>query len=364
MNSIGRIFRLTDYGESHGKAIGGVIDGVPAGFRLDTAYVQDKVDMRRPGINPLTSPRRERDIVQWLSGIDGESVTLGTPVGFVVCNEDVRSADYEQLRHAYRPGHADFTTEARYGLRDYRGGGRASARQTLCRVVAGAVAMQFLADAGVELRAFISGIGTEEMASPYQVFPTSEAIRTSPVYCPDAATSGRIVALLREEIVGRESIGGRVSLICRGMEAGIGSPVYGRLNARLAAAMMSINASRGIEFGLGMESARRRGRDAVDEYLSMDGTGRHRRVHTASNMAGGIEGGITNGEDICFSVAFKPTPTRPYAVESLTDEGESVTVEPRGRHDPCVAIRAVPVVEAMAAIVLLDELLLSRCARW
>lgn len=364
MNTFGRIFRLTDFGESHGPAMGGVIDGVPAGFRLNTELVQENLNRRKPG-NRFTTQRSEDDIVEWLSGISNEGITLGTPIGFIVRNKDKRSADYSHLKHSFRPGHADYTTYVKYGIRDHRGGGRASARQTLCRVVAGAIAEQMLLTMNIRIRAFISGVGPYVMENPYQHFPSESDILDSAVYCPDTDISCRIEDYLKNEIVGHDSVGGRVSLICRGVTPGIGSPVYGRLDARLAEAMIGINAAKGIEFGMGMKSAGVTGICGIDSYTCAKITDNNNLcIRTAENRSGGIDGGISSGEDICFSVAFKPTPSRPYAVNSFTDKGDATIIDAGGRHDPCVAIRAVLVVRAMTAMVLLDEILINRAARW
>lgn len=363
MNTFGRIFRLTDFGESHGPAMGGVIDGVPARFILNLSLVQEYVDMRRPG-SRLQSPRREADCIEWLSGLDRNGVTLGTPIGFLIRNTDVRPDDYKGFQKAFRPGHADYVTFAKYGIQSGSGGGRTSARQTVCRVVAGAVAAQMLEQKGVQLRAFVSAIGSIIMDEPYAVFPDRKSVFASPVRCPDEAISSKMQQFLINEILGKDSVGGRVSVICRGLEPGIGSPVYHKLTARLAAAMMSINAAKAIEFGLGAESAFRTGTTGIDSIISATGQGSELRLHTAENLSGGIDGGLSNGEDITLSVYFKPTPTRPYPVKSYNSDGEPVIISAGGRHDPCVAIRAVPVVEAMAAMTLLDEMLINRSAGW
>lgn len=361
MNTFGHIFRLTDFGESHGPAIGGIIDGCPANWLLDLDAVQSAVDRRRPCRNRFTTQRRETDRVQWLSGLDEHGVTLGTPIAFMVCNQDTRSGDYVHLRDTFRPGHADYTTFVKYGIREYRGGGRASARQTFTRVVAGALAEQFLRAEGVEILAYLSGLGPVQMSDPYVVQATRADIDASPFFAPTRALTDEYESVFEGL---EDSVGGRVSLIVRGVPAGLGSPVYDKLTARLAQAMMSINAARGVEFGLGMKSAAMYGREAIDTYTSATGSGSELRIRTEQNHCGGIEGGVSTGEDIRLSVAFKPTPTRPYPVPTFNYRGESVILEPKGRHDPCVAIRAVPVVEAMAAMVLLDELLLARTTRF
>jgi chorismate synthase len=357
MNSIGKIFRLTEFGESHGHAIGGVIDGVPSNFHLDMENLRRKVAQRRPGASPLTSPRRESDSVEFLSGLKGDT-TLGTPIGFIVRNEDARSEDYEALANAYRPNHADYTYQCRYGIRDHRGGGRASARTTIPRVVAGAIALQILKTMGVEVRAFISQIGDVALEEPYARFPEEEEIFDSPVRCHDAECSAAMESLVRG-CVGKDSIGGRVSVIIRGVPAGVGNPVYGKIQSLLAAAMMSINAARGVEFGDGFASAAAYGTEVIDRFTpNGDGT-----LATETNHSGGLQGGITNGSDITLSVAFKPTPTLPIPLATYDNAGNPVILPARGRHDPCVAIRAVSVVEAMAAFTILDALLLHNASK-
>ncbi len=331
MNTFGNKFRLTTFGESHGPAMGGVIDGCPPGMRLDLEGVQRELDRRRPGNKPHTSARRESDRVEWLSGLSPEGVTLGTPIGFMVRNEDMRSRDYDALRDVFRPNHADHTYMARYGIRDHRGGGRASARETLCRVVGGAVARQWLASRGISVAASLAFIG--------------------PCPTPDGVLTPEAEALLREVEAAGDSIGGVVRGSIKGMPAGIGNPVADKLHARLGAAMLSINAAMGFEYGAGFGAASMRGSEMADE---MQG-GRY-----LSNNCGGINGGISNGEEIYFRVAFKPTPTIARPLRTMTDEGADTVLSARGRHDPCVAIRAVPVVEAMALLTLADQLLLSQ----
>jgi chorismate synthase len=353
MNSFGKIYRLTEFGESHGTAIGGIIDGVPAGITLDIAHIQRKLDQRRPGYNPLTSPRKEPDSVEFLSGIK-DGVTLGTPIGFIIRNHDAHSEDYAALQHVYRPNHADYTYEQRYGIRDHRGGGRASARSTASRIVAGAIALQILAQQGIQIRAFISQIGPAIMPHPYASFPDEDTIYASDVRCPDAKVAEEMASIVRS-CIGKDSVGGRVSAIIRGVRAGIGNPVYEKVQGVLAAAMMSINAAHGFEYGDGFRLAGAYGTEVLDRFIP-DGNG---GVTTDANHSGGIQGGITNGNDITFSVAFKPTPTLPIDVVSCDDKGQPTTITARGRHDPCVAIRAVSVVEAMAAISILDCILSS-----
>lgn len=353
MNSFGHTLRLTTFGESHGPAIGGVLDGMPAGLRVDPGLVQQALDRRRPGGGALGSARREPDRVQILSGIyDG--LTLGTPIGFVIPNTDTRSADYERLRHLYRPNHADFTYQAKYGVRDHRGGGRASARETACRVVAGALAEQALAIHGITLCAYASAIGGVECECGR---PDPSQVYASDVRCPDP----RAAALMRERIQAARSagdtVGGTVSCVVRGVPPGLGEPLFGKLQASLAAAMMSIPAAKGFEYGLGFASASALGSETADIFLPGE------PVRTLANHSGGIQGGISNGGEITFRVAFKPAPTLMRPVPTIDDSGRPATLEMTGRHDPCVVPRAVPVVGAMACLVLLDAMLMHRTDR-
>lgn len=325
MNTFGKLFRLTTFGESHGPAIGGVIDGVPPRVAIDTEAVQAELDRRRPGQSDVTSQRRESDRVQFLSGLEG-GVTTGAPIGFVITNGNARPADYDWLRHAFRPSHADFTYQAKYGIRSVEGGGRASARETACRVVAGAVARQMLALKGITVAARIAAIGAIDS-------PTPEQVRQEMIRVRDMA----------------DSVGGIVECTMSGVPAGVGEPLADKLSATLAAAMMSIPAAKGFEIGMGFDGCRRLGSETIDEFT--DG------FRTLTNHSGGVQGGISNGADIVCRVAFKPVATIMRPVGGSTDQGRAVTLNPRGRHDCCVLPRAVPVVEAMAAITLLDALL-------
>lgn len=339
MNTFGTLFRLTTFGESHGPAIGGIIDGVPAGMEISVDDVQRELDRRRPGRSTLTSARQESDRVQFLSGIY-EGRALGTPIGFIIPNKDARSSDYESMRHIYRPSHADFAYDAKYGLRDWRGGGRASARETACRVVGGAVARQYLLAAGVEVSAFISRIGNAARQSPSE--PLDQLL-------------AEVEAARREQ----DSVGGEVTCTCTGVPAGLGEPVAGKLHAMLAASLMSIPGAKGVELGDGFAMSARRGSEAVDIYI-----GTPRGIRTATNHSGGIQGGISTGMPITLRIAFKPTPTIARPLMTVDDAGRPATLEARGRHDPCIALRAVPVVEAMACMTLLDAMLMHRAARW
>ena len=356
MNSIGKIYRLTTFGESHGNAMGGVIDGVPAGVVLDLEAIQHFVARRRPGQSAITTTRNETDRVEFLSGIF-EGVTTGTPIGFIIRNEDARSEHYEHLRHLYRPSHADYTYQAKYGHRDHRGGGRASARETVARQVAGAIAMQILQQMGVSITAYTSQIGTITLPYDYTTYDLG-CIDNNPVRCPDADIAQQMQALIEEVRADGDTIGGVVTCIAQGVPAGWGEPVFDKLHADLGKAMLSINAVKGFEYGMGFAGASCRGSQMCDIFDTQDG-----KITTRTNHSGGIQGGISNGADIYFRVAFKPTPTLQQPVETVMSDGTPTTTIAKGRHDACVIPRAVPIVEAMAAIVLLDHALRNRAAR-
>lgn len=350
MNTIGTLYRLTSFGESHGTAIGGVIDGLPAGIRLDIGQIQHFMSRRRPGQSDITTQRRETDRVEFLSGIfEGEST--GTPIGFIIHNDDSRSQDYNDLRHLYRPSHADYTYTAKYGIRDHRGGGRASARETAVRCVAGAIALQVLHGMDVTVTAYTSQIGTVALPGDYRQYDLSH-IDDNAVRCPHPPTARTMEGVIEAVKAEGDSIGGIVACIIRGVPAGWGEPIFDKLHADLGKAMLGINAAKGFEYGAGFAAAAMRGSQANDSFISQEG-----RTATLTNHSGGIQGGISNGEDIYFRVAFKPTPTLPRPTQSITDDGQPATYTPHGRHDPCIVPRAVPVVEAMAAIVLLDHYL-------
>lgn len=357
MNTIGKIFTLTGFGESHGAAIGGVIDGMPAGVRIDLEKVQQQLDRRRPGQSAITTSRRESDTVEVLSGLF-EGVTTGTSIGFIIRNENQHSSDYEQLRGAFRPSHADYTYTSKYGLRDHRGGGRSSARETATRVVAGAFARQALEQLGISITAYTSSVGPINLDKDYADLDLGIA-ETNAVRCPDPLKASEMEELIKQVKHDGDTIGGVVTCVVKGVPVGLGEPVFGRLNARLAEAMMSINASKGFEYGMGFRGVELRGSEVMDRFvLGADGS-----IHTAANNSGGIQGGISNGEDIYFRVAFKPVATLMQDVETVDAAGNPVVIKAKGRHDPCVVPRAVPIVEAMAAIVLLDAYLLNRAAR-
>lgn len=355
MNSFGERFRLTSFGESHGAAIGGVIDGMQPGIAIDLVEVQRQLDRRRPGQSDITTARRESDKVEVLSGMM-EGLTTGTPIGFIVRNADHRSGDYDNMRHVMRPSHADYTYQLKYGIRDHRGGGRSSARETIARVVAGAFALQALALHGISVTAYTSQVGDIKVEAPYSALDLS-AVDSNIVRCPDTPTALRMIELIRAVKAEGDTIGGVVTCVVKGAPAGLGEPVFGKLQSRLASAMMSINAAKGFDYGLGFDDCGRRGSEMIDTWLPADSS--IPRVHTASNHSGGIQGGISNGEDIYFRVAFKPVATLLRDVPTVDDRGNATTLHARGRHDPCVLPRAVPIVEAMAAMVIYDSLLLS-----
>ena len=356
-NTFGKIYRLTTFGESHGPAIGGIIDGVPAGVKIDLDAVQHELDRRRPGQSDIVTGRRESDTVTFLSGIF-EGVTTGTPIGFTIPNADQHSADYDNMRGVLRPSHADFTYTAKYGVRDHRGGGRSSARETASRVVGGAIARQILSHYGITIAAYTSRVGGIAVDKPYTQLDLALA-ETNAVRCPDPATADAMIQLIRQVKTEGDTVGGIVTCVITGVPAGLGEPVADRLNAMLAGAMLSINAAKGFEIGMGFDGARMRGSQVIDPF-TVDDSG---HITTTANHSGGIQGGISNGADIWFNVAFKPVATLLRPVDTITESGEKVTLQARGRHDPCVVARAVPVVEAMAAMTLLDAMLMNRSAR-
>ena len=356
-NSFGNIFRLTSFGESHGAAIGGVIDGMPAGIAIDLDAVQRELDRRRPGQSAIVTARNEKDRVRILSGIF-EGVTTGTSIGFIIENENQHSADYGNIKDAFRPSHADYTYTSKYGLRDYRGGGRSSARETAARVVAGAFARQALAQLGIDLYAYTSQVGEIALSRDYRLY-SRDAIDTNAVRCPDATKAAEMEQLIKQVKGEGDTIGGIITGVITGVPVGLGEPVFGKLHAMLGAAMLSINAVKGFEYGDGFDFATRRGSEVNDAFTT-DSAG---RVRTATNHSGGIQGGISNGEDIIFRVAFKPVATLLRDVNTIDKNGNSITLKARGRHDPCVLPRAVPIVEAMAAMVILDAYLLNKTTR-
>lgn len=341
-NTFGTIFRLTTFGESHGEAIGGIIDGCPAGLELDYDAIRHEMERRRPGQSAIVSQRRESDEVQFLSGIF-EGRTTGTPIGFLIPNEDHKSADYTHIKDVYRPSHADYTYDKKYGIRDYRGGGRSSARETACRVVGGAIAKQLLP--GITINAFVSSVGDIFIDKPYQALDFS-LTDTNDVRCPDNATAEKMEAYIKQVRKEGDTVGGTITCVIQGVPEGWGEPVFDKLHAEMGKAMLSINAVKGFEYGSGFCGAKMKGSEHNDLFNN-DGT-------TKSNLSGGVQGGISNGMDIYFRVAFKPVATIMQGQQTINKEHETVTMQGRGRHDACVVPRAVPIVEAMAALVLAD----------
>ncbi len=355
-NSFGQSFRITTFGESHGKAIGVVIDGCPAGLDVDVEFIQRELDRRRPGQSAIVTQRKESDEVQILSGLF-EGCTTGTPIAMVIHNADARSRDYSHIATAFRPSHADYTYHAKYGRRDYRGGGRSSARETAARVAAAAVAKQLLLREGVRVSAYVSQVGPVVLNTSYHELDLSQAER-NPVRCPHAETAAEMERLIRQVRKEGDTIGGVVSGLVQGCPPGLGEPVFDKLQADLAKAVMSINACKGFAYGSGFEGAFLRGSQHNDPFFR-DGEA----VRTRTNHSGGIQGGISNGMDIYFRAAFKPVATIVPDQESLNEAGETIVVKGKGRHDPCVLPRAVPIVEAMTALVLADHWLRHRLSK-
>jgi chorismate synthase len=342
-STFGTLYRLTTFGESHGVAIGGIIDGVPSNILLDLDKIQRELDRRKPGQSAIVTQRKESDTVQFLSGVF-EGKTTGTPIGFIIPNDDQKSGDYEHLKDSFRPSHADFTFEKKYGIRDYRGGGRSSARETASRVVAGAIAKQILDSLGIEFSTYVDQVGSIRLND--SSFFLMDAIESNPVRCPDLKTAERMEELIREVRKDGDTIGGCVKCMIINVPVGLGEPVFDKLHAELGKAMFSINAVKGVEFGSGFSAIEMRGSDHNDLF-NADST-------TKTNNSGGIQGGISNGMPIEFRVAFKPVATLIKSQSTINSKGETIELEGKGRHDACVVPRAVPIVEAMAAIVILD----------
>lgn len=357
MNSFGKIYRLTTFGESHGPALGGVIDGMPAGIEIDMTQIQHQLSRRRPGQSTITTGRRENDEVEILSGVF-EGVTTGTPIGFTIRNTNQHSSDYENMRHAWRPSHADYTYQMKYGVRDHRGGGRASARETAARVVGGAFARLALATRGITVQAYTSQVGTIKVPLPYSELDL-DLTDNNAVRCPHQATAIEMTELIEMVKSDGDSIGGVITCVIKGVKPGAGQPLFDKLQSRLAAAMMSIPAAKGFDYGMGFEGCTNRGSEMNDRFVRLADNS----ITTATNHSGGIQGGISNGNDIYFRVAFKPVATLLRTIDTLDDHGNEITLETRGRHDPCVLPRAVPVVEAMAAMTILDALLIDKTTR-
>ena len=347
-NTFGKLFKLTTFGESHGEALGGIIDGCPAGIALDFDTIQTEMQRRKPGQSSIVTQRKEADEVQFLSGIF-EGKTTGTPIGFIISNTNQKSDDYSHIKDSYRPSHADYVYEKKYGIRDYRGGGRSSARETASRVAAGAIAKQIIPE--IKINAFVSSVGELFVDKPYQDLDFS-LTETNAVRCPDLATAKKMENYIKEIKKQGDTVGGTITCVIQNVPIGLGEPVFDKLHAELGKAMLSINAVKGFELGSGFCGARMKGSDHNDLY-NADGT-------TKTNLSGGIQGGISNGMDIYFRVAFKPVATLIQKQEVLTKTGELIEQQGKGRHDPCVVPRAVPIVEAMAALVVADYFLLSK----
>lgn len=356
MNTFGRIYRLTSFGESHGQGIGGVIDGCPAGVKLDMEFIQAELDRRRPGQSSITTPRKEADKVEFLSGVF-EGKTTGTPIGFLIHNDNQHSSDYDNMKDLYRPSHADYTYQTKYGIRDHRGGGRSSARETIARCVAGAIAKLILAQEGIVINAYTSQVGHIKLEAPYQEYDFTQ-IEQNAVRCPDPVKAQEMETLIADVKSKGDTIGGVITCVAQGVPVGLGEPVFEKLHAVLGSAMLSINAVKGFEYGDGFESALYRGSERNDVFYNDNGA-----VSTRTNYSGGIQGGISNGQDIYFRVAFKPVATILMEQHTVDTEGKDTLLKAKGRHDPCVLPRAVPIVEAMTAMTLLDFWLLQKTHR-
>ena len=368
-NTFGTLFKLSSFGESHGPALGGVIDGCPAGLKIDLDFVQLELNRRKPGQSHITTQRKEGDVVEFLSGIF-EGVTTGMPIGFVIKNEDQKSKDYSHIQDAFRPSHADFTYEEKYGLRDYRGGGRSSARETACRIVAGAIAKLILKEKNISINAFVKQVGKIKLDKSFEELDFSKT-ENNVVRCPDEKVAEQMITYIEEIKKQGDTIGGVIQCVIKNTPIGLGEPVFDKLHAVLGQAMLSINAVMGFEIGSGFDSIKFKGSELNDEFVPFDSTSTGsaqaaqgtKKITTKTNNSGGIQGGISNGMPIYFNVAFKPVATIMQDQKSVNKQGEEVILEGKGRHDPCVLPRAVPIVESMAALVLVDFLLLARCNR-
>ena len=356
-NSFGNVFTLTTFGESHGTAVGGVVDGMPAGIEVDLEFIQHELNRRRPGQSTITTSRQEPDQVELLSGVF-EGRTTGCPIGFIVRNQNQHSSDYDELRTLFRPSHADYTYYYKYGMRDHRGGGRSSARITISRVVAGALAKLALRQQGISIEAYTSQVGNIALEHDYRHYDLS-LTESNAVRCPDPEKAAEMEQLIQQVKAEGDTIGGVISCVVKGCPVGLGEPEFDKLHAQLAHAMLSINAVKGFEYGQGFAGVTQRGSEQNDIFINEE-----LRVKTLTNHSGGIQGGISNGQDIYFRVAFKPVATLLREQQTVDVDGNATTFTAKGRHDPCVLPRAVPVVEAMAAITLLDHFLLSKMSRF
>lgn len=355
-NTFGKIFTLTSFGESHGAGIGGVIDGFPAGIAIDTDFIQQELNRRKPGQSKITTDRKEGDVVELLSGVF-EGVSTGCPIGFLVRNTNQHSSDYENLRNVFRPSHADYTYTQKYGVRDHRGGGRSSARETISRCVAGALAKLALKQLGVSIQAYTSQVGNIALEKDYKLYDLN-LTETNAVRCPDPEKAQQMEELIAGVKAEGDTIGGVITCVVKGCPVGLGEPAFGKLHAALGHAMLTINAVKGFEYGEGFDGVCQRGSEQNDIFFNDGGV-----INTRTNHSGGIQGGISNGQDIFFRVAFKPVATLLQEQPTVNKDGEDTLVKARGRHDPCVLPRAVPVVEAMTAMVLLDYYLMNKTTK-
>ena len=355
-NSIGEIFRITTFGESHGEAIGVVIDGCPAGLHIDLAFLQQELDRRKPGQSSITTSRKENEQFRIISGVF-EQKSTGAPISILIPNEDVKSSDYEQIKEIYRPSHADYTFDAKYGIRDYRGGGRSSARETAARVVAGAIAKLLLKQYHINVTAYVSEIGKIKCSTEYALLNLADTEK-SLVRCPDKTVSDAMIKSIEKAKKEGDSLGGIIKCIVSGMPAGLGEPVFDKLHADIGKAVLSINAVKGFEYGSGFAGTKMKGSEHNDTFTNKNG-----KVVTTTNYSGGIQGGISNGMDFYCNVAFKPTATIAHLQQSVDKKGNQVEVAVKGRHDPCVVPRAVPIVEAMIALTVADHLLRNKTTR-
>lgn len=349
MNSFGNLFKISTFGESHGEAVGVVIDGCPAGLTIDTNFIQSELNRRKPGQSNVTTQRKEDESFEILSGVF-ENKTLGTPICMMVRNKDAKSKDYQYLKDTYRPSHADYTYEAKYGIRDYRGGGRSSARETVARVIAGAVAKLILRKYNISIQAYVRSVADLQVKQHYTALDLSKT-ESNIVRCPDEEMAKKFIAKIEEVKKEGDTVGGTIQCIIQNVPVGVGEPVFDKLQATLAHAMLSINAAQGFEYGSGFEGAKLKGSENNDEYYIEDD-----KVRTRTNYSGGIQGGISNGEDIYFNVAFKPVATILKKQNTVNKNSEEIELQNEGRHDPCVLPRAVVIVEAMAAVVMVDAL--------
>lgn len=355
-SSFGKLFKIHTYGESHGPALGVVIEGCPAGLEIDESFIQLELDRRKPGQSKITTQRREADEFEILSGVFGGKST-GTPISILIRNQDQKSKDYSHIADKFRPSHADYTFQAKYGIRDYRGGGRSSARETVARVAAGAVAKLLLKHYNITCQSYVSQVGDLKLETPYTELDLSKT-EDNILRCPDPKMAEAMIALIDQTRKNRDTIGGIITGVIKGTPAGLGEPVFDKLHAELGKAMLSINAVKGFEYGSGFEGVKLNGSTHNDAFYQ-EGD----KIKTHTNHSGGIQGGISNGQDIYFNVAFKPVATIMKDQESINEAGENVTVSGKGRHDPCVVPRAVPIVEAMSALVIADYLLISKANR-